>query len=317
MVIKYSVIIPVYNTILECKNIIDNFHGVLNKRSDIEFIIIDDGSFLGDSSKKFKDEFVRYIYQDNSGVSCARNKGIELALGEYVLFWDSDDEFSNDCFDILDSYTEDNIDFIAMSYKKTFIDLSEKFYNNKTMILNKSDYIKLILNKETCLNICATTIKRNIIVDNNIRFDNNITHCEDVLFLFKCLSYSEKIIQSYFLIFNYLYRDNSAMNARMSINNFSLFSALDKIKNEINCYDKHLVSYYIKTHCVLFVISLLRKTNYSDEFFYKYIECYNSLELPSSPLTCKKSILIDIFLFILVRFPYLIKKSQKIRSLLF
>ena len=88
-----SVIVPVYNTgayLVPCmESLLDQTH------QNIEIILVDDGST--DGSEAVCDEFARrdsrakVIHQKNSGVSAARNAGLETAEGEYVFFLDSDD----------------------------------------------------------------------------------------------------------------------------------------------------------------------------------------------------------------------------------
>jgi glycosyltransferase involved in cell wall biosynthesis len=90
-----SVIIPTYNRASYVVLAIDS---VLNQSyKDYEIIVVDDGST--DDTKvrldKYKDE-IRYIYQNNSGVSSARNTGIMASRGEWVAFLDSDDEWDED-----------------------------------------------------------------------------------------------------------------------------------------------------------------------------------------------------------------------------
>lgn len=89
----FSVIIPVYNaqnTLWECLNSVQN-----QKYTDFEALVIDDGSSdrSRDIAEKFvhKDSRFHYFYQENSGVSCARNFGIAQAKAPYITFLDSDD----------------------------------------------------------------------------------------------------------------------------------------------------------------------------------------------------------------------------------
>lgn len=87
--VSVSVVIPAYNaskTIKEC------LLSVTGQKSNFEFeiIVVDDGS--SDSTKNIIEEFpkVRYIYQDNSGPAKARNTGWKAAVGDYIVFTDSD-----------------------------------------------------------------------------------------------------------------------------------------------------------------------------------------------------------------------------------
>ena len=90
--IKYSVIIPLYNKGWRIKRAIDS---VLRQGiEDLEIVVVDDGSTDGSAGfvKSYKDARIHYIYKENGGVSSARNKGIKEATGEWLLFLDADDE---------------------------------------------------------------------------------------------------------------------------------------------------------------------------------------------------------------------------------
>ena len=90
---KISIIVPVYKAeefLSRCvRSILEQ------KFRDFELILVDDGSPDGCPAMcdlyVTEDNRVRVIHQDNSGVSAARNAGMEVATGEYVTFVDSDD----------------------------------------------------------------------------------------------------------------------------------------------------------------------------------------------------------------------------------
>ena len=88
-----SVIIPVYNCEKYIKKCIES---ILNQTyKDLEVIVIDDGSkdsSLNICNKLMKEDYrLTVIHQENQGVSSARNKGLENAQGEYIVFVDGDD----------------------------------------------------------------------------------------------------------------------------------------------------------------------------------------------------------------------------------
>ncbi len=89
-VVRISVIIPTYN---RAEFLVEAIRSVLNQTfKDYEIIIVDDGST--DNTKAVLQKFsnkIRYFYQENKGVSTARNRGIKEASGEYIAFLDSDD----------------------------------------------------------------------------------------------------------------------------------------------------------------------------------------------------------------------------------
>jgi glycosyltransferase involved in cell wall biosynthesis len=92
---RVSVIVPSYN---REKLVVKAIDSVLRQKyTDYELIVVDDGST--DNTKEILKNYgkrVEYIYQDNAGVSSARNAGIARARGEWIAFLDSDDEWGVD-----------------------------------------------------------------------------------------------------------------------------------------------------------------------------------------------------------------------------
>lgn len=100
---KISVIVPVYNTEEYLKNCIMSV--VRQTYDNWELILVDDGSSDGSLSiadlAAEKDERIRVIHQKNAGPGAARNRGIKEALGDYVVFLDSDDYIDKNYFQLL------------------------------------------------------------------------------------------------------------------------------------------------------------------------------------------------------------------------
>lgn len=101
--IKVSIIVPIYNVEKYLKRCLDSL--VNQTLKDIEFICVNDGStddsldILNEYAKR--DERIVVINQENFGQSVARNRGIDVAKGEYIGFVDSDDWVSEDYFEKL------------------------------------------------------------------------------------------------------------------------------------------------------------------------------------------------------------------------
>jgi len=89
---KVSVIIPTYNRGNYVMKAVESV--LCQKYKDYEIIVVDDGSTdkTKENLRKYGDR-INYVYQDNAGVSAARNAGIKLATGEWLAFLDSDDEW--------------------------------------------------------------------------------------------------------------------------------------------------------------------------------------------------------------------------------
>lgn len=100
---KISVIIPVYNA----ENYIDvALQSICGQTySNLEIILVDDGSIDNSLSRceewAAKDERIIICHQENAGASAARNKGLEIATGKYIMFIDSDDWIEKNMLEIL------------------------------------------------------------------------------------------------------------------------------------------------------------------------------------------------------------------------
>lgn len=119
---KVSVILPTYN----CREYLsDSVPSVLRQTfKDWELVIVDDGSTDGTEDlvrTRFADPRVNYVKQDHSGLSAARNKGIEVSGGEYIAFLDADDIF-------LDRKLEAQVSFLENHPKAGITYTGEKYF---------------------------------------------------------------------------------------------------------------------------------------------------------------------------------------------
>lgn len=124
---KISIIVPVYNVEKYLNSCVQSLFD--QTIQDLEFILVDDGS--PDNCPKMCDEYARkdnrfvVIHKENGGLSSARNAGVEVAKGEYIMFLDSDDWIEPNTCEVLYSYAENNHSEIVMcSYIKEFINHS-------------------------------------------------------------------------------------------------------------------------------------------------------------------------------------------------
>ena len=127
---KFSVIIPCYNVEKYIENTVKT---VLNQTyKDFEIILIDDGS--KDSTLailnhlKETDDKIKVFTQPNKGVSYTRNRGIDIAKGEYIYFLDADDEIKNTLFEEADKVLiKKSIGVFSFGYK-VIKDTKERMY---------------------------------------------------------------------------------------------------------------------------------------------------------------------------------------------
>lgn len=124
-----SVIIPVYNSAPYLAQCLDSV--LLQTYHDLEIICIDDGSTdaSADILKEYaqKDPRILVVHQANSGVSVARNAGLDRASGEFIAFVDSDDEMEPDLYEVLVSLIrEEQADIAHCGYRRVCLDGSRK-----------------------------------------------------------------------------------------------------------------------------------------------------------------------------------------------
>lgn len=182
---EISVIVPVFRV----EKYIEKCIQSLQKQtfSDFEIILIDDGSddqsgSLCDLAAQ-NDSRILVIHQKNAGVSAARNSGIQIAKGNYIVFVDSDDYVSDTYLENLMSAAVTS-DYVATGCYVQKPDMRwEKWSNHE----NKLTLNQIIQEPEKIKDvpmgmIYARRYKRSIIQDNAIRFDETIKRGEDVLF---------------------------------------------------------------------------------------------------------------------------------------
>ena len=138
-----TVIIPAYNCSRFIKNAIESVFAQTYKH--YELIVVDDGSVDGTSEilKKYKHN-LKYIYQNNSGVSKARNTGIQQSNGEDIAFLDADDVWKNNKLEIqmhlFNKYPNVNLIFTGFKQIKMKIIMENKNYEDTFNIFNEYKY---------------------------------------------------------------------------------------------------------------------------------------------------------------------------------
>lgn len=111
-----SIIVPVYNVEKYLREAVDSV--CVQTYPNWELILVDDGStdqsgIICDAYAQ-KDSRIRVFHTANSGVSCARNLGIENATGKWITFMDSDDYLHKDCLETIVSYSN-NMELVVFS----------------------------------------------------------------------------------------------------------------------------------------------------------------------------------------------------------
>ena len=197
---KVSVIIPVYNAE---KYLSDSLNSIINQTlKDIEIICINDGSF--DNSLKILNYFreidnrIIIIDQKNKGVNYARNEGLKIAKGQFILFFDSDDILIKNALEkLFELSVEKNLEILYFNFKSIFDDkINEKHFSknvyykinsNENVKNGKEIYIKLMKENKWIYSPCFQFIKKSFLLNNKIKFFEGIIF-DDNLFSFNLIS---------------------------------------------------------------------------------------------------------------------------------
>lgn len=147
--IRYSIIIPHKN----CIELLVRCVLSIPSRDDIEIIIVDDNSDNQIEIEKVISQLLNkniklVLSTKSGGGGYARNQGLKIASGQWLLFSDADDYFVNNAFDVFDKYSNGNDDIIFFKHKGVLSDTGE--------VVERSEY-------------------RNIIIDNYITSKNSKT----------------------------------------------------------------------------------------------------------------------------------------------
>ncbi len=179
-----SVIIPVYNAapyLMGCLNSV-----VGQSQPDLQILLIDDGST--DASPEIckafaeKDTRIQFVSQSNSGVSTARNRGLSLAVGEYLLFVDADDELPETAVSMLLKAAGPDIDLVIGSHEEFRGKIRRKIHREER-IFSQSQWKEAFPGFDAMLStLWGKLYRRQVILEHSLSFDPALPYCEDHVF---------------------------------------------------------------------------------------------------------------------------------------
>lgn len=233
-----SVIVPVYNVKKYISECIDSI--LAQTYNYFELILVDDGSKdgSGDICENYgkKDERIRVFHKENEGLSSARNKGIDEAVGDYICFVDSDDTLRADYLEKLyNAITVDKSDISICDIQAT--KLSEENLQKKVIFkMTSADAKKWLYDertKEYVLMVVAWNKLYSSKIFEGIRYPEGKLH-EDEFMIGLVLSKASVI--SFVPEKLYIYRDNTS-GITSDVNRFNIrhFDVIDAYAERINC----------------------------------------------------------------------------------
>lgn len=226
---KVSIIVPVYRLEPYLEECIDSI--LSQTYLDYELILVDDGS--PDGSGEICDHYaamdkrIRVCHKPNGGASSARNKGLELAKGDCILFVDGDDIVHPSMLEwLVRAMNEDNAEISLTGF--------HSFENGNPV--RAEEY--LIRRTETGRAFClepyqieyvgpvAKLFRRELFSD--IRFPEYLKMCEDEAVLYKLLYKSKTVVELEPKLYYYRKTPGSTMNASFSRKNYDIIPALQE-----------------------------------------------------------------------------------------
>lgn len=272
---KFSIVVAAYNVAEYLNECVDSIANQDFDASNFEVILIDDGSTDQKTSKICDDlsdkySVVKVIHQENQGLSSARNTGIKNSQGEYILFVDGDDFWSNKDFlsNLSVQLKKNKSDVIIFPYSKYYGIDNYKTTTLKTNFEYNSYYenvIQLVSNEVMIAPAWNKCVKKELF-DRGLKFpvgllSEDCLYCADLLKQMN--SYSILNIQCYMYRQN---RDGSITNIVKEKNVRDILKSIEQGMNDKNQYNNNLQQ-ALNIYFAISYISILPYVNqYIDNF---------------------------------------------------
>lgn len=199
-----SIIIPVYKSETYIRRCVES---VIEQESDtytIECILVDDCSpdksmeIAEEVVEKYKGDNISFVllrHEKNKGVSAARNTAISVSTGDFLFFLDSDDEITENALKYLFSFILDHphVDMVMgnmLWMEQKFLSNAPVTSNKNTpyMIEDKAMILEMVLRRKIDRHVMNKLIRRSIILENQIYFDEKVSIFEDVIWTYRIFS---------------------------------------------------------------------------------------------------------------------------------
>lgn len=225
-----SIVVPIYNVEQYLQKCVDSLINQTYK--NLEIILVDDGS--PDNCPKICDEYakqdsrIKVIHKENGGLSDARNAGMKIATGEYILFIDSDDWIKSEMIeDMYNRMIEDNSDLVSSGV--LWVDEDGVEIRNATVsencVLNTEQAMSELINDgKLKQHVWNKLYKADLI--KNIPFDKGKYH-EDVFWSYKVIGEAERISIEKNSYYFYVQRSESIMGEKYSAKRLDALDAME------------------------------------------------------------------------------------------
>ena len=265
-----SVIIPAYNIEDYIGRCLDSI--ISQTYKNLEIIMVDDGSrdhtgeILDNYAKK--DRRIKVIHKENGGVSSARNKGIEVAEGDYIGFIDGDDLIEPEMYKILvDLLEEEDADIAHCGYQMVFPDRVDYYHNTgKKKIQTTEEGLKDLLSGEIIEPGLVNKLYKKELIK-NCRLDETVKINEDLLMNYQLFKLSQKSVYYDITPYSYMIRSSSAtgVNSLITKREDSL-RVLNQIKDD--CINNNLLPTIYKRY--IYLLMAICRDDLKDRLYMEY-----------------------------------------------
>lgn len=275
-----SVIIPVYGAEKTLEKCVDSI--LEQSFCDYELILVDDGS--KDNSGNIIDEYasrdsrIVAIHKQNGGVSSARNAGLDIAKGEWILFCDSDDYVMKNWIETFLKALECDMLIQSLYYERDGNiwrkDITAKNWNGNEGI---QEVITMLIDKGMYGYPVTKSFRKSIIDKYNIRFDENCHFREDEIFVSRYLTHASNVETVNYA--NYVYR----LPDERKYYKGSLYYAPTKVFKELDIiFGKEFNSTLSKIHLPIIKDMIITKIINGDRVDDYDVDLYRRLLQPLS-----------------------------------
>lgn len=230
-----SVIVPIYKAEKFLDKCVDSI--VNQTYKNLEIILVDDGSpdncpAMCDAWAK-RDNRITVIHKENGGASSARNVGLDNASGDYIAFVDADDYLESDTYRVMfEDIISTNADAAGCSMVRENEGSVKEYWGNENAQLEvkSRDEILISINSTlelVCIHTGTKLYSKNVVKD--IRFDESLRYCEDILFNYQVALNINKMACHLLPNYHFVYNSASATQNRVEANKFDELKVQDKI----------------------------------------------------------------------------------------
>lgn len=270
---KISVVMPVYNAGKTLKRAIDSI--IAQTLTSWELILIDDGST--DDSGRICDDYalndirIRVLHKTNGGVAAARQDGLDVSLGDYIIHADSDDWMEVDALNCLyTSAISEDADVVICDY---YLDnnTSLSYVKQEPTSLNDNKLLIKDFSRKLIGSLWNKLIRKDFIDKHNVGFIEGINYSEDLLFCYQLFVNPVKLVYLPHAFYHYVMHESSITHnySRKIIN--TRLRAHNHLKTILKdrCYQENLQAFMFYV-----IIDAIRSKQYDgNEILQMYKEC--------------------------------------------